>query len=76
MTVGEIQKVLQNLLRERVPIRDLVTIFESLADHARTTREADTLTEYVRQALARTICNQYATDGRLHVISLDAALGQ
>ncbi|HHX74354.1 MAG TPA: flagellar biosynthesis protein FlhA [Firmicutes bacterium] len=76
MTVGEIQKVLQNLLRERVPIRDLVTIFETLADHARTTREADTLTEYVRQALARTICNQYATDGRLHVISLAAALEQ
>ncbi|NLN06518.1 MAG: flagellar biosynthesis protein FlhA [Firmicutes bacterium] len=76
MTVGEIQKVLQNLLRERVPIRDLVTIFETLADHARTTRDADTLTEYVRQALARTLCNQYATDGRLHVISLDAALEQ
>ena len=51
LTLGEIQKVLQNLLRERVPIRDLVTIFETLADYARVTRELDALTEYVRQAL-------------------------
>ncbi|MBS4032716.1 MAG: flagellar biosynthesis protein FlhA [Clostridiales bacterium] len=77
LTIGEIQKVLQNLLRERVPIRDLVTIFETLADHARSSREADLLTEYVRQALSRTICNQYVEDdGKLHVITLEPRLEQ
>ncbi|MDW7651477.1 MAG: flagellar biosynthesis protein FlhA [Bacillota bacterium] len=76
LTVGEIQKVLQNLLRERVPIRDLVTIFETLADHARSSRDIDLLTEYVRQALSRTICTQYADDGKLKVISLDPRLEQ
>lgn len=76
LTVGEVQKVLQNLLRERVPIRDLVTIFETLADYARSTRDLDALTEYVRQSLARTICNQYAGGGKLHVISLDPRLEQ
>ncbi|NLZ38490.1 MAG: flagellar biosynthesis protein FlhA [Firmicutes bacterium] len=70
LTLGEIQKVLQNLLQERVPIRDLVTIFETLADYARTIRETDLLTEYVRQALARTISHQYASGGKLRVISL------
>ncbi|MCW3488730.1 flagellar biosynthesis protein FlhA [Dethiobacter alkaliphilus] len=76
LTVGEIQKVLKNLLRERVPIRDLVTIFETLADYARSTREIDLLTEYVRQSLGRTICNLYAEDGKLYVISLDPRLEQ
>ncbi|NLZ93487.1 MAG: flagellar biosynthesis protein FlhA [Firmicutes bacterium] len=76
LTLGEIQKVLQNLLQERVPIRDLVTIFETLADNARTTRETDLLTEYVRQALARTICNLYADDGKLRVISLAPSVEQ
>lgn len=77
LTVGEIQKVLQHLLRERVPIRDLVSIFETLADHARSSREADLLTEYVRQALSRTICNQYTDrEGKLHVITLEPRLEQ
>lgn len=76
LTVGEIQKVLKNLLRERVPIRDLVTIFETLADYARSTREIDLLTEYVRQSLGRTICNLYAEEGKLYVISLDPRLEQ
>lgn len=76
LSLGEIQKVMQNLLRERVPVRDLVTIFETLADHARATREIDLLTEYVRQALSRTICNQYVADGKLRVISLDPRLEQ
>ena len=76
LTLGEIQKVLQNLLRERVPIRDLVTIFETLADYARVTRELDALTEYVRQALARTICNLYTDNGKLRVISLAAVVEQ
>lgn len=58
---GELQKVLQNLLRERVPIRDLEVILETLADWATKTKDLDVLTEYVRNALRRTICSQYAT---------------
>ena len=59
LNVGEIQKVLQNLLREGVSIRDLVTIFETLADNAGTTRDTDVLTEYVRQSLKRAISTKY-----------------
>lgn len=71
LTLGEVQKVIQNLLKERVPVRDLVTILETLADHARTTRDPDNLTEYVRQALARTISIMYRNgDGLVHVITL------
>ncbi len=57
--LGEIQKVLQNLLREGVSIRDLLSIFEVLADHATTTRDTDVLTEYVRQSLKRAISGRY-----------------
>ncbi|MBR1874464.1 MAG: flagellar biosynthesis protein FlhA [Eubacterium sp.] len=59
LNVGEIQKVLQNLLAEGISIRDLVTIFETLADYATTTHDTDVLTEYVRQSLKRAISNQY-----------------
>ena len=59
LSVGEIQKVLQNLLSEGISIRDLITIFETLADYATTTRDTDVLTEYVRQSLKRAISNQY-----------------
>jgi len=59
--VGELQKVLQNLLRERVPIRDLDTIVETLADWGGKTKDMDVLTEYVRNALRRTICQQHST---------------
>ena len=59
---GELQKVLQNLLRERVPIRDLETILETLGDYAARTKDLDVLTEYVRHALARTICKQYVDE--------------
>lgn len=65
MTVGELQKVLQNLLREKVPIKDMVTIMESLADNSRNTKDIELLTEYVRFALARTICNQIVDDNRV-----------
>ncbi len=58
---GELQKVLQNLLRERVPVRDLEVILETLADWAPKSKDLDVLTEYVRNALRRTICGQYAT---------------
>lgn len=59
LSVGEIQKVLQNLLAEGISIRDLITIFETLADYASTTHDTDVLTEYVRQNLKRAISNQY-----------------
>ncbi len=57
--VGEIQKVLQNLLKEGISIRDLLTIMETLADYAVTTRDTDVLTEYVRQSLRRAISSKY-----------------
>lgn len=76
MTVGEVQKVLSNLLREGIPIRDLVTILETLADYAPIAKDTDVLTEYVRQALARTISNRYASGGRIEVITLDPAVEQ
>ena len=57
--IGEIQKVLQNLLKEGISIRDLLTILETLADYAVTTRDTDILTEYVRQSLKRAISNKY-----------------
>lgn len=57
MTIGEIQKILQNLLKEKVPIKDMVTILETLADNSRNTKDLELLTEYVRIALGRTICN-------------------
>lgn len=75
LPLGGVVKVLCNLLRERVPIRDLRTILETLADTAPTTKDADLLTETVRQALARTITRQYQTaDRTLPVISIDPHL--
>ncbi len=59
--LGELQKVLQNLLRERVPIRDLESVLETLGDWASKTKDLDVLTEYVRNALRRSICMQLAT---------------
>ena len=70
--VSELQKVLCNLLREGVPIRDLETILETLADYAPAVKDADMLTEYVRQALRRTISHRFAEAGQLKVITLDA----
>jgi flagellar biosynthesis protein FlhA len=72
---GELQKVMQNLLRERVPVRDLETIIETLGDWSGRTKDLDVLTEYVRNALARSICKQYVDDqDRLWVVTLDPAL--
>jgi flagellar biosynthesis protein FlhA len=72
---GELQKVMQNLLRERVPVRDLETILETLGDWASRTKDLDVLTEYVRNAMARAVCKQYVDDqDRLWVITLDPAL--
>ncbi|MDI6799706.1 MAG: flagellar biosynthesis protein FlhA [Actinomycetota bacterium] len=74
MTVGEVQKVLQNLLREKVAIRDMVTILETLGDHASHIRDIDYLTDRVRQALARNICNQYKENDRIYVLTLSPEL--
>ena len=75
--LGEIQKVLQNLLAEGISIRDLLSIFEALADRAATTRDTDLLTEYVRQALKRAISSRYfAGMDMAQVITLDPKLEQ
>jgi flagellar biosynthesis protein FlhA len=72
---GELQKVMQNLLRERVPVRDLETILETLGDYAARTKDLEILTEYVRHALARTICKQYVDEkDRLWCLTLDPTL--
>jgi flagellar biosynthesis protein FlhA len=72
---GEVQKVLQNLLREGVSIRDLGTILEALGDYGPRTKDPEILTEYVRNALARSLCQQHGgKDGRLHVVTLDPKL--
>jgi len=77
LSVGEIQKVLQNLLREGISIRDLLTIFETLADYAPTTRDSDILTEYVRQALKRAISNRFfPSNETTSVVTLDPKLEQ
>ena len=77
MGVGEIQKVLQNLLEEGISIRDLVTIFETLADHASVTRDPDILTEYVRQSLKRAISNKYFPVGDVtNVVTVDPSVEQ
>ncbi len=75
MTIGELQKVLQNLLREKVPIKDMVTIMESLADNSRLTKDLELLTEYVRFSLARTICNQIIDENRaITVVTLSSQI--
>jgi flagellar biosynthesis protein FlhA len=74
LTVGEIQRVLQNLLRERIPVRNLLLILENLADGARASKDIDYLTERVRAAMARHICAEYAESGMLSVITVDPRL--
>ena len=77
VTISDIQKVLQNLLRDRVSIRDLVPVLETLESHGRITKDIDTLTEYSRLSLSRAICKaNLAPDGCLPVITLDPAVEQ
>ncbi len=72
---GELQAVMQNLLRESIPVRDLETILETLADWAPRTKDVEVLTEYVRNALARTICHLRRTpEGKINCITLDPQL--
>ncbi|MEG0877321.1 MAG: flagellar biosynthesis protein FlhA [Oscillospiraceae bacterium] len=74
ISVAELQKVLSNLLREGVPIRDMQTILETLGDYGTSIKDSDMLCEYVRQALRRTISHKFAEAGQLKVITLDAAI--
>jgi flagellar biosynthesis protein FlhA len=75
MSLGDVQKVLQNLLRESVGISDFGTILETLADYGTMTKDIEILTEYVRHALSRTIVNRYMTsEGKLYVITLSSRL--
>ena len=75
VSLGEIQRVLRQLLRERVPVRDLVTILEAVADAATVTKDVDAMTEAVRAAIGRAICKSYQNDkGELSVIGVTATL--
>ncbi|MEH7087344.1 FHIPEP family type III secretion protein, partial [Neobacillus drentensis] len=75
LTVGDIQKVLAKLLREKISIRDLVTIFETLADYGNYSKDPEVLTEYVRQSLSRQITQQFTSQGEtLRVITVGPAL--
>ncbi len=74
LSVADVQKVLQNLLRERVSIRNLPSILEVLGDIGRRTKDPDILTEYARNGLARWLCNEFAEEGVLHVVTMDPRL--
>ena len=74
LSIGDIQKVLAKLLRERISIRDMVTILETLADYAQLTKDTEILTEYVRHALARQISRQYAQNNTLTCLTVDLQL--
>lgn len=77
LSLGEVQKVLQNLLRERVPIKDLLTILETLADYAANVKDTEVLTEYVRNRMGRTIVSQYVLpDNKLEIITINPQLEQ
>jgi len=74
ITLGQLERVLINLLKEQVPIRDMVTILETLGEYGTATKDLDMLTEYARQALKRTITRKYAEEGAVKVLSLDPEL--
>ena len=75
MILGGVQKVLQNLLRERVSIRDMLTICETLADYAPKVKDTDVLTEYVRQKLSRSIVSSFVDDeGNISVLTLSTQI--
>lgn len=74
ISIGDLQKILCNLLAEQVPIRDLTTILETVGDYGVTVKDTEMLTEYVRQSLRRTITRKFADDGKLKVITLNPDL--
>ena len=72
LSVGDLQKILQNLLREHLPIRDLETILEAVADHVKETKDVQMLTEYARRGMARSITKLHqAPDGKIYALTLD-----
>jgi flagellar biosynthesis protein FlhA len=77
VSLGEVQKILQNLVKERVSIRDLVTILETVADNVHMTKDTEVLTECVRVQLSRSICKEYMNnEGVINVITLDPQIEQ
>jgi len=77
LSLGDVQKILQNLVRERISIRDLVTILETIADNVHATKDTEILTECVRVALSRVICKEYMNnDGIINVVTLDPQIEQ
>ena len=72
VSVSDLQKVMCKLLEEKVPVRDMETILETLADYAPKIKDIDMLTEYVRQALKRTISHKFSEAGQMKVVTLDA----
>lgn len=74
ISVGYLQKILANLLKEGIPIRDLETILETIGDHSNVLKDTDIITEYVRQALKRTITHRFAEANSLRVITLDTQI--
>ncbi len=75
LLVGDLQKILQNLLKEHIPIRDLETILEAVADHIRETKDTQILTEYARRALSRSITKSHqSNDGKIYALTLDPKL--
>ncbi len=77
LTLGVVQEVVKNLLREKISVKDFVTILETLIDHAPTTKDPEALTEFVRQRLCRTLCGQYQSESnKLSTISFEPGLEQ
>jgi len=72
LSIGDLQKILQNLLKEHLPIRDMESILEAVADHAKETKDTQILTEYARRSLARSITKQHlSVDGKVYALTLD-----
>jgi flagellar biosynthesis protein FlhA len=75
LSIGDLQKILQNLLKEHIPIRDLESVLESVADHVRETKDVQMLTEYARKGLSRSITKLHqAADGKVYALTLDPKL--
>jgi flagellar biosynthesis protein FlhA len=75
--LGTLHRVMQNLLREQIPVKDVLTVLETVADYAQHTKDIDVLTEYVRAALQRTICNMCESDdGRIYAATVDPRIEQ
>jgi Flagellar biosynthesis pathway, component FlhA len=74
INIGDLQKILSNLLTEQVPIKDMQTILETVGEYGASVKDTDLLTEYVRQALKRTITRKYAENGSLNVLTVNPDL--